>query len=149
MKKQNLFRQLFFATLFCVSLSLNAQTSMPQGKWEATQITIERNVDGNTETTVYNSVTEVRSFIPFAQMWEIGAEEIVLHFSDGMEAVTDYTLEDNLLTIRALGAILLYRLYSVNENELTLTATHNYAYNSPNEGLINIEEQWTIHLRKK
>ena len=134
-------------TCLLAGVAVQAQNKLPQGKWAVEQVTIEKNTDGNLQTTVYNTAAEVKSYIPCPQEWEIGTENILLRYSDGSEESTALAFEGNKLKIAAAGALQLYN-YSITGNTLTLTITHNYRYNNPEGQMERIEEKWTIILKK-
>jgi len=110
---------------------LTAQAALPQGTWTVTQVTVERNTDGNIETTVYNSAAEVQS--PHSKLQElvVSAQGIVLrHLCGWEETISSYTADGNYLTM----ASELYNepiRYELGEGTLTLFTIHSHLYNLP------------------
>ena len=134
--------------LICLLLtSIAAQAALPQGKWTVTQVTIEKNTDGDIQTTVYNTAAEVKSYILCPQKWEIDAQTIVQHYPGGWEETAGYTIKGNQLTIMAAGNAQLYQ-YSISGGNLILTATYDYVNNLPTGYTERINEKWTITLKK-
>jgi len=122
--------------------------ALPQGLWKVAQITIEKNTDGKLETMVYNTVAELQSHLPCPQELEVNAQNIVLRYADGREAVPEYLPDSNQLTIITAGVVLQYR-YSIAGENLTLISTYEYLYNRPAEQIERIEEKCTIILMSK
>jgi hypothetical protein len=124
-----------------------AAGALPQGLWKVAQVTIEKNVDGNLQTTVYNTAEEVQSYIPCFREWEIKAQSIVIRYNDEwVETSPTYTIEGNRLSIVCeLGGSYGYEL---NGNTLTLTTVYHYVNNLPTGHTEQIEEKWTISLKK-
>ena len=127
---------------------VQAASVLPQGRWTIAQVTIEKNTDGNIQTTVYNTAADVKSYIPCPQELEINAQSVILRYPDGTEETTQYTLEDNQLTILIADAIQSCQ-YSIKDGNLTLTAKHNYVNNLPTGHKERIAEQWIISLKKQ
>ena len=120
---------------------------LPQGLWKVAQVTIEKNTDGNLQTTVYNTAEEVQANMPCPQEWEIRAENVTLRYANAGETTVAYELKGNKLTMATLGAIQTYE-YSTSGEYLFLTTTHKYGRYNPEWKVENIEEKWTISLKK-
>ena len=134
--------------LLLASIAVQAAGALPQGRWEVAQVTIEKNSDGNIQTTVYNTAVDVKSRIFCPQEWEISAQGIVLHYPDGIKDIVENTLEDNQLTVYAFdGSMQLYQCSMSSEN-LILTATHDYVNMLPAGQIEKIVEKWVITLKK-
>lgn len=142
-------KQLFFS-ICCLLTGIAAQAAtLPQGQWTVTQVTIEKNTGGDTQTTVYNTAADVQSFIPCMQEIEINGKSITLYFPNGRKETTTYTLEGDLLTINNITGAQVYR-YSINGEDLILTATYNYVNNNLAEKKsVRITEQRIIILKNK
>ena len=97
---------------------------------------------------VYNTVAELQSHLPCPQELEVNAQNIVLRYADGREAVPEYLPDSNQLTIITAGVVLQYR-YSIAGENLTLISTYEYLYNRPAEQIERIEEKCTIILMSK
>ena len=125
-----------------------AQTNtIPHGLWEVSQVTIEKSTNGKIEKKTYNKVSEMQSYLPCPQTWEIiDSKNVVLHYSEGMKETIEYTIEDGLFTVNMFGAILKYN-YSTNNETLTLSTTHKYKWNKTDGLLDDIEEKWIITLK--
>ena len=136
--------------LLLCGFAVQAQNKLPQGKWEVKQITVEKNTNGNPQTTVYNAVTEVKNDIRFPQMMEVkNGENMVLCYPDSIENITtEYTLENNQLTIKGIGTALQYQ-YSIDGGLLTLTSTCSYTSNAMEGNRKNIVETWVFTLKKQ
>ena len=136
--------------LTCLLLiSITAQADLPQGKWIVIQVTIEKNTDGDVQTAIYNTATEVQSFIPSFKELDIkNTQAIVLRYSDSREETAEYILEGNQLTIMTAVAGKTFQ-YSTNGGNLTLTTTYNYVNNLPTGYTEHITENWTITLKKQ
>ena len=135
--------------LLLASIAVQAAGALPQGRWEVAQVTIEKNTDGNIQTTVYNSVSDVKSRISCPQEWEISAQNIVLRYPDGMENIVKNILEDNQLTVYTFdGSIQLYQC-SINGGNFILTATYDYMNMLPAGQIEKITEKWVITLKKQ
>jgi len=136
--------------LACLLLASTAtQAAIPQGKWTVIQITIEKNTDGNIQTTMYNTPTEVQSHYPRLQELEINARNIVLRYFNGWEEVSpSYTVTGNYLTLTSELYSQPIR-YNLNEDILMLFATHSYVYNLPTGQTKQITENWTINLKQQ
>jgi hypothetical protein len=119
-----------------------------KGRWEVSQITVEKNTDGKKETAVYKSASEMKSFIPFPQEWEIkDTETAVLRFPDGREETSLYTLAGKQFTMGITGALLLFS-YSVTGENLTLTVTINYDTARSEKKIEHTVENLTVVLKK-
>jgi hypothetical protein len=120
-----------------------------KGRWEVTQITVEKNTGGKKETAVYKSASEVKSYYSAPQEWEIkDAETLVLRYPDGREENCKYALEGDRLKVDLQIAMLSYQ-FIMSQETMTLRITHNYV-NNPSAGRTEqIEENWTTVLRKK
>lgn len=135
--------------LLLASIAVQATGMLPQGRWEVAQVTIEKNTDGNIQTTVYNTAADVQSYIPCPKEWEINKKNIVLHYLNGVEESVEYTFEGDRLII--LEDSMLPYWYSINGENLILTTTTTYIYanNLPTGQTERIEEKWTIILKKQ
>ena len=135
--------------LICLLLtSIATQAALPQGKWTVTQVTIEKNTDGNIQTTVYNTAAEMKSYYLCPQEWEINAQSIVLRYPSGREEISpSYTIEGNRLMMMIEGA-LPYQ-YSTSGGNLILTTTCEYINNLPTGYTEHISELWNIVLKKQ
>ena len=135
--------------LLLSSIAVQAAGALPQGRWEVTQVTIEKNTGGNIQTTVYNTAADVQSYIPCPKEWEINEKNIVLHYLNGVEESVEYTFEGDRLII--LEDSMLPYWYSINGENLILTTTTTYIYanNLPTGQTERIEEKWTITLKKQ
>ena len=133
--------------LLLTAITAQAIDTLPQGLWLVEQVTIEKTANGDLQTTVYNSAGEIESSFPCPQEWEIDEQLIILRYAAGIEELTEYTLEDEQLTITAEGDMLQYR-YSVNDNIITLVFEHDYAYNQPDGQEEPVNEKWIITLKK-
>ncbi|MCL2400825.1 MAG: hypothetical protein FWC91_13910 [Defluviitaleaceae bacterium] len=127
--------------------NITVQATIPQGIWKVTQITIERNTDGNIETVVHNSAAEVQSFIPSFNELEMDAQNIVLRY-DSWEERAQYNISGNQLIVLTSVARQIYE-YSMRGENLVLTAVYNYLYNLPTGQTQQITENWTIVLKPK
>ena len=162
--KKMITKTLILSCLFLTSIFIRANDTIPHGKWEVTQFTIEKNTDGRVETVTQetnkniddrvmaatdNALRDMQSFIPCPQEWEIkDSKTIVLRFSDETEITTEYIIFNDTLSIRAFGAIMQYR-YEVSDTNLTLTLAYKYKWNSPSRQVEQIEEKWVIILTKQ
>ena len=133
-------------TLLLVGVSVQAGM-LPQGKWRIKTINVEKNTNGNLQTTVYAAASEVKSHILCPQEWEINEKNIVLRYPNGREDAAEYTLEGKQLTIIAAEKSLVY-LYKTKGKNLILTATYTYVNNLPTGEVERIEEKWIIWLEK-
>ena len=137
----------FLACLMLLATSVTAQASIPQGIWVVTQVTIERNTDGDIETAVYNSVAEVQSFIPsFKELEIINAQSVKVRY-DSWKEKAQYTIDGNQLIVLTSVAKQTYE-YSMKGENLVLTAVYSYLYNLPTGQTQQITENWTIVLKK-
>jgi len=145
--KKMITKALILSCLFLTSILIRANDTIPHGKWEVSQVTIEKNTDGKVETTVHDTLRAGQSFIPCPQIWEFrDSVNVVLHFPDGNKEVTNYVVDGNQITIGFLGALQKYG-YAVEDHKLTLTVTHSYQWNQPSGNLAVIEEKWTVILK--
>jgi len=141
--------KLFFSIcLMLLAASITAQASIPQGIWTVTQITIEKNIDGIIQTSVYNTPAEVQSFIPSFNELEIINEQSARVRYDGWEETVEYLVDDNLLKIQASDGFMQPFQYSLSGNTLILNTTYNYINNLPTGRAEQIIENRTIVLRK-
>lgn len=123
-------------------------TEKLQGKWTVEQITIVKNIDGKSDTTVYKTATDVKSNIPCPQKWNITEKNVVLTYPNGKEETIAYIIEDDRLIL--LEDSMVPYLYSTNENVLTLTTVTEYIYESElPSGTKRVEEKWIIKLKKQ
>ena len=144
-KMNNLKTKLGTIVVVCL-LMTNVQAQSLQGKWSVEKVTIEKNTDGNVQTIVYDSATEVKnSYVPCPQEWEVTGQNLVLRYPDGRVEPTRFTLAGNQLTMNAVGAIHTYQ-YSLSGGKLVLSITYNYRNNLPTGQVAQIEEKWTINL---
>ena len=141
MKKQGL----ILACLLCATMAVQAAGNLPQGKWTVTQVTIAKSIDGNLQTTVYNSPAEVKGYIPCMMEWEVNGSNITLRYPNGRKESASYTLDGNNLTIKTATASRKYQ-YSISGNTITLTAMHNYRNNLSGGQVQQIKENWTLIL---
>jgi hypothetical protein len=133
--------------LLMASIVMRANDTIPQGLWDVTQITIEKNTDGNVELSVYDDVRKVKSFIPCPQIWEFrDSTTLVMRYLDNTEESGKYTLEDERFTVDLAVAMQSYQ-YTLSEGKLTLRITHNYVNNLPEDHTESIEEKWIIELK--
>jgi len=106
-----------------------AQAALPQGKWTVEKVTIEKNTDGDVQTTVYNNATEVKSFIPCMQELEINGQSITLRYGKDWEDTAEYTLDGDQVTINTASGPQTYQYDDTQEGKLTLIAVYNYVNN--------------------
>ena len=114
--------------LLLASVIAQANDGLPQGRWIAEQVTIEKDTDGNIQTTVYNSIEEIQTHIPYPQEMEINEKSIVLHYPEGWEESAGYSLKGDQLTIDIPAGAQTYK-YDFKDNKLTLIATYQYVNN--------------------
>ena len=126
--------------LLLASIVAQATGDFPQGLWKVKQVTVEKDTDGNIQTIVYDKVSDVKSFIPFPEAWEIDAQTIVLHYPAGEKEIVEYILENGRLTITAAGAIQTYG-YGMNDEILILDTIINNLH-------AETREKWIITLKK-
>ena len=125
-----------------------ANDSIPQGTWEVTQVTVEKTADGKVERAT-NRDAQTQTFIPCPQIWEFkDSKSIVRHYLDGTEEISDYSLEEKQLVIHSPTALQNYQ-YTINGELMTLQITHNYVNNLPDGQTLQIEEKWSIVIRKQ
>ena len=134
--------------LLLLSTALQAINPLPQGKWKVSQVTIEKNTDGNTETTAYKEVEKIRSYFTPFKSWEINEKNIVINCLKDRKETANYAIEGNQLKVMTAFASQLYQ-YNVNGENLILTTTYNYVNNLPTGQTERIEEKWTINLKKQ
>jgi hypothetical protein len=132
--------------------SVNAVPEQLPGRWEVTQIVVQKITNGNTATTVHRSAAELGYFLHCPQEWEFTASGTVkLLHADGMEETGTFTVEGDQLKINLPPAGYTYQFDGVNGGVLNVRITHRYSYNPP-KGMgrtEQIEENWQIQLRKK
>ena len=133
-------------TAVCFSLtSMNAQSL--QGKWEVEKVSVEKNIDGKVEKTVYNSAEEVKSHVPCLQEVEVNEKTAVLRYPDGREEIAEYTTKDDLILYTVLGQR--YR-YEIKGENLILTVDYSYVNNDLEaKKSENIKENWIITLKNR
>ena len=131
---------IFLTCLLLAGIIAQAANNFPQGLWKVTQIIVEKNTDGNIQTAVYDKVSDVQSFIPFPEAWEINAQTIVLHYPAGEKETIEYAIENGRLTITAAGVIQTYG-YGMNDGNLILDIVINNPY-------AEIREKWIFTLKK-
>ena len=137
-----------FVYLALTTIIVQANDTIPHGKWDVVKLTIEKDTDGKVETIVADSLNNVESYLPCPQTWEFrDSTKAVLRFADGREEETAYNDEGNKFTIAFSGAFQRYQ-YVVNDKNLTLTVTHTYMMNQPSGHLATIKEKWTMVLEK-
>ena len=125
-----------------------ANGTLLQGSWEVTQITIEKNTDGKIEKTAYDNAGKIQSHIPCPQKWVFkDSTAATLYFQDDREEITEYSVDEDQLMIRYLGALLQYQ-YVVSGDKVMLTMSNKYQWNQPSGHIEQIEEKWVIHLNK-
>ena len=119
-----------------------------QGRWQVTQVAIEKNTNGIIETKTYKTVEEVKSDILCMKELEINEQSIVLRYADGTEETTEYILDDSQQTILMLrdDTILSYQ-YSANTGNLILHTSYTV------KELLTVRkelvsEQWIITLKR-
>ena len=135
--------------LWLVGMSVQAAGSLPEGRWEVAEVTIEKDTDGDIKIAVYKTAAEVESYIPCLKGLEIkDLKMLVLHYPNGFEETCEYTLESNQLSIFAAAAVQSYN-YNIRGEELILTTVYNYVNNRPAGYTENIGEKWTIILKIK
>lgn len=141
--------KLFFSIcLMLLAASITAQASIPQGIWTVTQITIEKNIDGIIQTSVYNTPVEGHRFIPFLKGLEVNVEDMVLHYDGWEEISPSYTVSGNYLTL--MSEMFQHPIpYSLSGGVLTLLTTHNYIYNTAAGQVKQITENRTINLKQQ
>ena len=148
MNVPNLLIKTGIITIICLFLT-SAQAQIAQGRWEITQVVVEKNNNGNMDTTVYHSAAEVKSYIRFPQIWEVkDSGTIVVQYSDGEVETDKYTLDGKQLKIDRAVEMQCFQ-YSLSEENLTLRITYYYISNMPGGKIEHIEEKWTIDLKKK
>ncbi len=142
-------KAIFLISLLLASIAAQAADTLPIGKWTVEKVTIEKTTDGNTQTTVYNTAAEVKSYIRCPQDWEISAQDITLSYANDVKEVAGYTytVEGNQLTIQSTR-IQSYQ-YSIKGGTLILTAFYNYVNNLPTGQAEHITEHWTITLKEQ
>ena len=141
------YKMFFSICLLLASVSVQADVVLPQGRWTIAQVTIEKTIDGNTQTTIYNAI-DVKSHIPYPQEWEIrDTQTIVMRYADSTEETAEYIIEGDQLTIMTSFAVQVYH-FSIKNKKLILTITHNYVNNLPGH-TERISEKWTIILKNK
>ena len=138
---------MIFMCLLLAGTALHASGKLPEGRWIVQQVTVEKTVDGNTETTVYNAAKDVQSFYSCPKEFIINRQNLTIRYLGDTEEIAEYSLEDNRLTIFAAVAKLSY-LYSASEGNLIFTTTRNYFNNLPTGQVEQISEKWTIVLNK-
>ncbi len=114
-----------------------------QGQWEIVQVTVEKNTDEKIDTTVYNTTTEVQSFILCPNEWVINEHTIVWRYFNGAEIAFEYTFGENQLTIKDGTPPMQSYQYNIQGEKLILTTY--YRVNNPP---IHMDEKWTIVLNK-
>lgn len=135
--------------LLLTNIAAQATDSLLQGRWTVMQVTIEKNIDGKIQTTVYNTAVDVQSHIPCLQELEINVQNIVLHYPNGREETTEYTFEDDQLTIYGAMEKQTYR-YDIKDGNLTLTANYDYVNNNlPAKQTEYITEKRIITLKNE
>jgi len=122
---------------------------IPYGKWEVTQVAIEKNTGGRAENTAIQSANEVRSHIPCLQELEVNAATATLRYPDGREETAEYTIEGDQLILYIVAGIQKFQ-YSTKDGILTLTAMYNYVNNDLKaKRSEDIREQRIIYLKTK
>ena len=142
--------KVIIAVCMLAGMLVQAQETLPQGRWEVKQIIAERNTTGKIDTTVYNTAAEVKEFMRFPQVLEVkDAKTILLHYPNSTENNTmEYTLEYNQLIIKGIGTWLQYQ-YSINGGVLILTSMYYFVNNIKQENTKNTVETWTFTLNKQ
>ncbi len=149
MKKIFVSLSILFAAVLLHSANAQNSAILPQGRWKVSQITIGKNTDGKTQTSVYKTAAEVQSYIRCPQEWEVkDTQNIVLEYSEGTKEPCTYTLEANRLTVHTPSGMQVYQ-YATNTKILTLITTYNYINNLSIGDVEHIMEQWTIILKKQ
>ena len=122
--------------------------TIPQGKWEVKQVTIEKNTDGNVQITAYNTAAEMQKY-PLPIEWEIkDSQTIVWYYGNGVEQMLEYSLEEND-KLQIVTTTLQSYQYSINGNTMTLITTNNYKQTLHTGHTEHINEKWTIVLQQK
>ena len=145
MKKRTFFSLLFVASVVVVQ----AATSLPQGQWKTIKVTVEKTIDGNLETMVYNSPSEVQSRFRCPQMVEVKSQtNMVFHYPQGGRSMVVYSLEGSELTVRMAAAVQVYQ-YNVSATSISLTIVRNYVNNLPDGRVERTKEKQIIILEKQ
>jgi len=135
-----------FIILVCLlitSITAQATDTLPQGRWKVTQVTIEKNIDGNLQTAVYNTATAVESYVRCPKEWEINEQTIIQRYPNGREEASIlYYVEGDLLTVRTTYEQ--QYQFSISGENLTLITTYNYVNNLPTGHTERISEKWTV-----
>jgi len=125
------------------------KNGIPLGKWEVTQVAIEKNYSGKVENTAINSVNELKSHIPCLQDLELNATTATLRYPDGREETVEYAIEGGQLILYTASETQKFQ-YSTIEGNLTLTAVYNYVNNDLKaKRSEDIREQRIIYLKTK
>jgi len=179
--RQGTFRQrvycvlavLLFYVLFIpvlnAGITVEAGDTLPQGLWKTERVTVEKSAygyDGQTAagatatyattTAEYNSIDDIKSHIPCPQEWRISEKDIVLHYSDGIEATIENKLEDDRLTLCAYDGTMQVYQCRVMDGNLMMTVTFEYNVISPvrpgeaitTRQVEKVTETWVIALKK-
>ena len=139
-------------TLTCMlaGMAVQAQDKLLQGQWEVKQVTVEKNTDGKIDTTVYNTVAEVKELMRFPQMLEVkDAKTILLHYPGvNQEVAAEYRLNGDKLRIDE-GPLGYSYLVEIKDGNLILTNIDTYISKPFGGQMENITKKLTIVLQQK
>ena len=129
-------------------VGVQAQETLPQGRWTVKQVTVEKSTDENVQTVVYNTAAEMQVY-PLPVEWEIkDAQTIVWHFYNGTKQVLNYSLEGENKLWLFTTTRQAYQ-YSVSGNTMTVITINDYKQSLHTGHTEYINEKWTIVLQRK
>jgi len=150
--KKRLSAFLIGGVLVIVSAFLNglkADDTIPHGTWEVNQVKIEKSTDRRISIAIYSVGKKIESYIACPQIWEVrDSSTLVRHHLDGTEELTKYTLDGNQMKVDLAVEMQCFD-YKLNTDNLTLLITYFYVNNLANGRTEQIEEKWTIDLKRK
>jgi hypothetical protein len=142
-------KMIILISLLLANITVQAAEALPQGRWKVEQVTIEKNTDGNIQTTVYNAADEVKSYISCPQEWEINEKSIVVRYPNGDEVLSLYVVDNGQLIMQTDDGVMPPYRYNINGKNITLTTTYSYVHNLPAGETERINEKWIVTLKKQ
>ncbi len=141
-------KQLITFMLLLAGITMQAKNTLPLGKWEVAQITLERNIGDKLETATYNTVVAVKDYIRFPQILEvIDAEKIALSYPEIKDIImAEYTIDDNKLVITE-GAVDLSYMFSLTDGNLVLTMENKYFRKQSAGQIEQLTDNWIFTLK--
>ena len=138
--------KIFLKMFAIVCLFQTGMAQSLQGSWAVDKIIYEKEIAEKKETITYNTIKEVQDRISFPKEIEFkDAQNMILRYFNITEEIkAEYSHNDNEITITS-GPVGYTYLYSIKNNNLTLTSTYKWM-NRQNE---EVTEKWNFIMKEQ